>query len=276
MTPPDTSRPPLDPARLAHLQPAWTAIEVMSRAPSTNALVAERARQGAPAGLVVVADHQTAGRGRLDRSWVTPKGAALTFSVLLRPEVPAERWPWLPLLSGVAVVDAVEDAGGPACGLKWPNDVLHDGRKLAGLLVERFETPTGPAAVLGVGLNVSTSADELPVDSATSLALAGWPGIDRGLLLVRILDVLGRRLRRWSKEAGDPDGGLAEDYAARCDTIGRPVRVHLPSGAEIVGTAVGIAADGGLRLRTDGTAGCDAGGPTVTVSAGDVVHVRPA
>ena len=243
-------------------------MEVVAQAPSTNALVAARAQDGAPHGLVVVADHQTAGRGRLDRSWVTPAGAALTFSVLLRPEVPDHRWPWLPLLAGVAVVDAVEDAGGPACALKWPNDVTYGGRKLAGLLVERVETPTGPAAVLGIGLNVSTTDVELPVPGAASLATAGWPGLDRVPLLVGILDVLGRRLGRWAGDGGDPGRGLLEDYRARCETVGRPVQVHLPSGDRLVGTAVGVAMDGGLVVED--------GRSRIVVSAGDVVHVRPA
>jgi BirA family biotin operon repressor/biotin-[acetyl-CoA-carboxylase] ligase len=243
-------------------------VEIVSEAPSTNALVAARGAAGAAEGLVVVAEHQTAGRGRLDRSWVTPPRAALTFSVLLRPDVPDHRWPWLPLLAGVAVVDAVEDAGGPACSLKWPNDLMYDGSKLAGLLVERIETLGGPAAVLGIGLNVTTTAEELPVPGAASLASAGWPGLDRGLVLVRILDVLGRRLRRWTSEEGDPRRRLLEDYTARCETVGQQVRVHLPSGSQLVGTAVAISEDGGLVV--------DTGSGAVTVSAGDVVHVRPA
>jgi BirA family biotin operon repressor/biotin-[acetyl-CoA-carboxylase] ligase len=253
---------------VASLAPAWTTAEVVAEAPSTNAIVAARAREGAPQGLVVVADHQTAGRGRLDRAWVTPPRAALTFSVLLRPELPAERWPWLPLLAGVAVLDAVEDAGGPPCVLKWPNDVRYAGRKLAGLLVERVDTPAGPAAVLGIGLNVSTTVDELPVPGAASLASVGWPGLDRGLLLARILEALGKRLRRWMVEGGDPRRGLREDYLARCETVGQQVRVHLPSGDHLVGIATDVDDDGGLQVET--SAG------RVTVSAGDVVHVRPA
>ena len=241
---------------------------MVAEAPSTNALVAARARAGADHGLVVVADHQTAGRGRLDRSWVTPPRSALTFSVLLRPDVPGERWPWLPLLAGVSVVDAVEDAGGPPCALKWPNDVRYDGRKLAGLLVERVDTPTGPAAVLGVGLNVSMTTEELPVPGAGSLATVGWPGLDRARLLTHVLDVMGRRLRRWERADGDPRDGLREDYLARCETVGQEVRVQLPSGDQLVGTATGIAEDGGLQVS--------ASGGVVTVSAGDVVHVRPA
>jgi BirA family biotin operon repressor/biotin-[acetyl-CoA-carboxylase] ligase len=265
---PGASRPPLDPGLLRELAPAWTTVEIVAATPSTNALVVARASEGAADGLVVVADHQTAGRGRLDRIWVTPARAALTFSVLLRPEVPDHRWPWLPLLAGVSVVEALEAAGGPACALKWPNDVMYDGRKLAGLLVERIETSSGSAAVLGIGLNVSTTDEELPVPGAASLATVGYAGLDRSALLVGVLDVLGRRLRRWTREGGDPREGMLEDYTARCETVGRPVRVHLPAGGELVGTAVGVAGDGGLVV--------DDGSHEVTVSAGDVVHVRPA
>lgn len=249
-------------------RPAWTTVEIVDEVPSTNAVVAARAQDGAEHGLVVVADYQTAGRGRLDRSWVTPPRAALTFSVLLRPDVPGERWPWLPLLAGVAVVHAVELAGGPACALKWPNDVMYGGSKLAGLLVERIETPSGPVGVLGIGLNVSTTVEELPVPGAASLATIGSAAVDRTALLLVILESLGERLSDWSATGGDPAQGLLEDYQARCETVGKEVRVHLPSGAQLVGTAVGVAEDGGLVV--------DTGSGAVTVSAGDVVHVRPA
>ncbi len=268
MNGPGASRPPIDRARVEASRPGWTTVEIVEQAPSTNALVAARAQDGAAHGLVVVADHQTAGRGRLDRSWVTPPRAALTFSVLLRPGVPGERWPWLPLLAGVAVVHAVQGAGGPSCALKWPNDVMYDGRKLAGLLVERVETPSGPAAVLGIGLNVSTAPEELPVAGAASLATVGFAAVDRTALLLRILEALGDRLAAWSAAGGDPAHGLLEDYRARCETVGKQVRVHLPSGAQLVGTATGVAEDGGLVV--------DTGSGAVTVSAGDVVHVRPA
>ena len=267
----EAGRPPLDRALLTTASPAWASVDVVDEAPSTNALVTARATAGAEAaahGLVVVAEHQTSGRGRLDRSWVTPPRAALTFSVLLRPPVPDSRWPWLPLLAGLSVVEGVDAAGGPRCGLKWPNDVVHDDRKLAGLLVERVETPDGPAAVLGVGINVTTTAAELPVPGAASLEGVGWRAPDRTQLLVQVLGVLGTRLHGWIEAGGDPQAGLSADYQARCVTLGRQVRVQLPAGDELVGTAVGVDGDGGLQV--------DPGSGAVTVSAGDVVHVRPA
>ena len=257
-------RPPLDRDRLGSLSQGgvpWT-VEVLDEAPSTNALVLERARAGAPEGLVVVAEHQTAGRGRLDRTWVTPARSALTFSVLLRPRVDPARWPWLPLLTGVAVQGAV----GHGSRLKWPNDVLLGDRKLAGILVELVETPGGPAAVVGIGLNVSTVQAELPVPTATSLSIAGHDA-DRTELLAGILGELDRGFTNWS-QSSPGDELLRTAYLRRCATIGQLVRVELPSGETLTGTAVDVDRAGRLVVRS--------GGETTVVGAGDVVHVRPA
>jgi BirA family biotin operon repressor/biotin-[acetyl-CoA-carboxylase] ligase len=237
-------------------------VSVLDEAPSTNAVVTERARQGADEGLVVVAEHQTAGRGRLDRSWVTPARSALTFSVLLRPRVEPARWPWLPLLTGVAVQGAV----GTGTTLKWPNDVLLGERKLGGILVERVDTPAGPAAVVGVGLNVSTTPDELPVPTATSLAIAGHDR-DRTDLLVEVLAELDRVYAVWAASPGE-DALLQASYTRRCATIGQLVRVDLPAGETLTGTAVDVDVAGRLVVRS--------GAETVVVGAGDVIHVRPA
>ena len=214
---------------------------------------------------MVVAEHQTAGRGRLDRSWETPPRAALTLSVLLRPPVPDGRWPWLPLLAGLAVADGVVAAGGPPCELKWPNDVQHDGLKLGGILVERLDTDVGPAAVVGIGVNVSTRRSELPVETATSLVLAGMLKPDRSRLLLAMLDALATRYDPWVASGGDPSR-LSQEYAERCDTVGRLVRVHVPGGEVLEGIAAGVDGDGGLLLDVDGR--------NVALSAGDVTHVR--
>lgn len=253
-------RPPLDAERLRGL-----GVEVVEEAGSTNALVAQRAWAGAPEGVAVVAEHQTAGRGRLDRTWVAPPRSGLTFSLLLRPTAPTAAWPWLPLLAGCAVARALA-AHGFAAGLKWPNDVLLDDRKVAGLLVERVDTPARPAAVVGVGLNVDMTHDELPVPQATSLALAGGgPVPDRTELLIDVLDRLRRTYDGW--QGGDRSGPAAS-YAAVCTTLGREVRVELPTGEVLTGTATGVDTSGRLLVEN--------GGGTTAVSAGDVVHVRPA
>lgn len=265
MTEPSVRRPPLDPARLARAP--WP-VDVLVEAGSTNALLAQRARSGEDP-QVLVAEHQTAGRGRLDRTWDTPAGAALTFSVLLRPQLDATRWPLLPLLVGSAVRGALPATGARAATLKWPNDVLIGERKVAGILVERVEGPAGPAAVVGIGLNVSSRAEELPVPTATSLAielgLEAGTGPDRTLLLLDLLLGLHRAFGDWSGGA-TTDDALLEAYARDCSTLGRPVTVDLPGGAVLEGTARRL--DGSGRLVVATSTG------EVAVGAGDVIHVR--
>lgn len=254
------ARPPLQPSRLSV---RGYDVQIVEQSASTNQLVADRALAGAPEGLVVVAEHQTAGRGRLDRVWATPARAALTFSVLLRPIVPAARWPWLPLLAGAAVTEALRQAHVTA-GLKWPNDVLIGDRKVAGLLVERIDTEAGAAAVVGIGINVSTTAEELPVPSATSLHLAGAE-VDRTDLLGRILRTLRDEYDAW--QAAPDDRALRAAYREQCVTVANQrVRIDLPDGTQLVGVATDVAEDGGLLV-----AGPDG---VLRVHAGDVIHVR--
>lgn len=154
---------------------------------STNDVAVAAAGERQPEGLVVVADEQRAGRGRLGRGWESPKGAGLYVSVLLRPPVPPPAWPLLGLLCGVAAVAALRRAGGVEGALKWPNDVLVDGRKIAGILAE----VTGDAVVVGMGLNVLQTRDQLPRPDATSILLAGGR-VDREALLTAWLDELAR------------------------------------------------------------------------------------
>ena len=252
-----TDRPPLDLDRL--VTPTDWSAEVLDEAPSTNVVVADRARSGAGEGLVVVAEHQTAGRGRLDRTWETPARSALTVSVLLTPRAPASDWPWLPLLAGYAASLALRRIGAPA-SLKWPNDVLLEDRKLAGILTERIEAPSGPAVVVGIGINVGMTADELPLESATSLAVEGYD-VDRTDLLSALLERLHTEYVAF--ERGEL-GALRTSYAGACATVGREVRVELPTGSTLSGEATGI--DEGGRLLVAGPDG------VVPVSAGDVVH----
>ena len=261
-------RPPLERDALARAAgPRWDVV-LQAESPSTNAEASARARAGAGEGLVVVADHQTAGRGRLDRTWVTPARAALTFSAVLAPDVPAARWPWLPLLTGVAVVEGVRRSLGTACTLKWPNDVLVGGLKVAGILVERVETDHGPVAVVGVGLNVSQTPEELPVETATSLAVAaGGEEPDRATLLGHVLAALGDGYDAWRSAGGDPSASRST-YLQVCSTVGSEVRVHLPGGGTLEGTATGVDPEGRLEV-------VDAAGRRTVLGAGDVVHVRP-
>jgi BirA family biotin operon repressor/biotin-[acetyl-CoA-carboxylase] ligase len=236
-THPTHPRPPLDAGRLAIAVPGLLPglrVEVVDEAGSTNALVADRARAGEPEGLVVVAEHQTAGRGRLDRTWETPARSALTFSVLLRPTAPTRSWPWLPLLAGYAVDKALK-ADGYDAAVKWPNDVLVGDGKAAGILSELVDTESGLAAVVGIGLNVTMTAEELPVAGATSLAVARPDDVpDRTDLLLALLQTLWESYDAW-QAGGDLAGErLAASYADACATIGQAVRVDLPGGGILI------------------------------------------
>ncbi|GIE83696.1 biotin--[acetyl-CoA-carboxylase] ligase [Actinoplanes regularis] len=277
----DLDRPPLSERALtrALVQPGalWSRIDVRTETGSTNADAAEAARQDAPEGLVVVAERQVAGRGRRDRQWLSPARAGLTVSVLLRPgtPVPDRDWPaagpgvfgWLPLLAGVALAEAVTRVAGVDAALKWPNDLLVGDRKCAGILAE----VAGDAIVVGIGLNVSTRAEELPETTglpATSLHLAGAETQDRDPLLRGLLRGLERWYTGWREASGDAEMcGLLGEYRRRCATIGRDVRVLLPGGGELTGEAVTVDRDGQLVIRT-----VDA--VEHRVSAGDVLHVR--
>jgi BirA family transcriptional regulator, biotin operon repressor / biotin---[acetyl-CoA-carboxylase] ligase len=270
----DLDRPPLDEAGLRRATVAprgpWRRLDVVEQIGSTNAELRERARSGEAAGAVLVAEEQTSGRGRLGRTWSAPARSGLAVSVLLRPEaVPSARWGWLPLLVGLAAVrgvdavaDAVVDAADPRVGLKWPNDVMVGDRKTGGVLVERVETDQGPAAVAGLGLNVSLRDDELPVPQATSLRLAGRQ-VDRDPLLRAYLRALADLVQRWQRGES-----LRDEYRQECLTLGRQVSVALPGGRPpVTGEAVDVDDAGRLVVVA-------AGGVRQALSAGEVQHVR--
>jgi len=248
----------------------WREVRKVAETASTNADLVVAADAGDAEGLVLVAERQTAGRGRLDRSWDAPPGSGLTFSVLLRPSVPATRWGWLPLLTGLAVTEALAEVTGISTRLKWPNDVLVWERKLAGVLAEVRPAVDGmgSAAVIGVGLNVELAETDLPVPTATSLSIEGARTTDRDEVLDAILTVLGARYRSWLAADGDAEAcGLRAAYTVRCATVGSRVRVQLPDRV-LEGEAVGVEADGRLRVH-DLEAGT-----SEALAAGDVIHVR--
>jgi len=222
---------------------------------STNRYLLDEARAGAPQGLVVVADHQTAGRGRLGRTWVAPPGASLLVSVLLRPSLAPAARHLLVMSAGLAMAEAVEHATGVQAGMKWPNDLLVGERKLAGVLAEA----AGDALVVGIGVNVEWH--DVPDDLtaiATACNLEGGRPVERR-------DLLDGFLSHYSHRLGDLRRAR-RDYEARLLTLGRRVRVER-SGDELTGTAVGIDADGRLMVARDD-------GVTVEIAVGDVVHLR--
>ena len=258
----DLERPPLrvQALRRALLAPIgpYAALDVVATVPSTNTALAAAAGAGAPDRTVLVAEHQSAGRGRAARSWSAPPRSGLALSVLLRPtEVPPDRWSWLPLLVGVALCRTVSTLGEIPAVLKWPNDLLlgADQRKAAGILAEVI--PAGPAVVVGIGLNVSTRGEELPGPPATSLLLEH--GVtDRVVLLPAILRSLAGAYAGWR---ADP-GALPAAYRSVSSTFGRTVRLSLPDGTAVEGVADDLDEDG--RIVVNGTA----------YGAGDVVHLR--
>ncbi|MFJ8697091.1 biotin--[acetyl-CoA-carboxylase] ligase [Streptomyces roseolilacinus] len=270
----DLERPPLGaPAlRRALLGPGalWTSLDLVPTTGSTNTDLASRAAE-LPEGAVLVAEEQTSGRGRLDRAWSAPARSGLFFSVLLKPDVPAQRLAWLPLLTGVAVATALARAAGVDTALKWPNDLLvtvgGEERKAGGILAERAGDH---GVVVGVGLNVTLRADELPVPTAGSLALADAVCTDRDPLLRAVLRSLEEWYGRWTAAGGDPAAsGLQAAYAAGCATLGRTVRAELPGDRALTGEAAAIDGDGRLVVATPD-------GRREAVGAGDIVHLRPA
>ncbi|WP_256103855.1 biotin--[acetyl-CoA-carboxylase] ligase [Streptomyces sp. ODS05-4] len=269
----DLERPPLNgnDLRRALVRPGslWTSLDVVAATGSTNSDLAARAGE-LPEGAVLVAEEQTAGRGRLDRTWSAPARSGLFFSVLLKPDVPVGRLAWLPLLTGVAAATALARAAGVDTALKWPNDLLvtvgGEERKAGGILAER--TGDGTGVVIGLGLNVSLRAEELPVPTAGSLALADAVSTDRDTLLRAVLRALEEWYGRWAAVNGDPAAsGLQEAYAAGCATLGRPVRAELPGERTLVGEAIALDGEGRLVVAAEG-------GGREAVGAGDIVHLR--
>jgi BirA family transcriptional regulator, biotin operon repressor / biotin---[acetyl-CoA-carboxylase] ligase len=285
----DLSRPPLNATALRRAltgaDSMWTSLDVVERTGSTNTDLASRARDGsAHEGAVLVAEEQTAGRGRLEREWSAPPRSGIFVSMLIVPPVPQERWGWVPLLAGVATASALARTAGIDTKLKWPNDVLVDiggeERKTGGILAERTDVTAeqgsgdeGKGAgragiVLGIGLNVSLREPELPVPAAGSLVLAGAQAADRDPLLRAVLRSVEDWYGRWAAADGDPvASGLLEAYAAGCATLGRHVRAELPGGGELVGEAVAVDSDGRLVIGTEE-------GVQRPVAAGDIVHLR--
>jgi BirA family biotin operon repressor/biotin-[acetyl-CoA-carboxylase] ligase len=280
----DLDRPPLSQRGLERALVTeggfWNRVDLRAETGSTNADAAAAALRGEPEGLVVVAERQTAGRGRRDRQWTSPARAGLTLSVLLRPGVAHVRgWPavstgaygWIPLLTGVALLEAVRRVAEVEAALKWPNDLLAGPAdkpgKAAGILAE----VAGDAVVVGIGLNVTTRAEELPATTglpATSLRLAGATATDREPLLRAVLRGIAGWYTGWREAGGDAEmSGLLGAYRRDCATIGRPVRALLPGGGEVTGEATSVDVDGQLVIRT-------ADGSDLRVSAGDVLHVR--
>jgi BirA family biotin operon repressor/biotin-[acetyl-CoA-carboxylase] ligase len=253
-----------------------SSLRILESAGSTNDVLAELdAAAAEPALSTVITLDQTGGRGRLGRVWTAPKDKALAASVLVRPSsaVGAGPFPfgWIPLLAGAAMCSAIDAlVGGGRTGLKWPNDVQVDGLKVCGVLAEL--RPGGDAVIVGTGVNLTLTEDELPVATATSLALAGVaPSGDElvDLVLSRYLARLDELVARLAASGGDETAsGVHRVVSEWCRTLGRDVRVVLPGGDDLFGVATGIDSTGRLLVRTARDR------ETVAVAAGDVTHLR--
>lgn len=243
-------------------------LEVVECTGSTNADLLSRHGAGEDvSGMVLIAERQTAGRGRHGRSWSSPARAQIAFSIAVDASgQPPKAWGWLPLLTGVAVADAVRATTGIGAELKWPNDIQVGGHKLGGILAE-VASPA-PVIVVGVGLNVSLTKDEAQdvAPDATSLLMLGSTMLDRSALLGSILAELTARVDRW-KLAGGADPALVSDYRRHSATLGTRVRALLPGDREIVGIATDLDRLGQLHI--------DTGTGVVAISAGDITHLRP-
>lgn len=266
-------------------------LEVVDEIPSTQSALVAAVKESPdewPDMSVLAANHQTEGKGRSGREWDTPKGSSVTASIVLRPDsIDPTRWSWIPLMAGLAAVRAVRKVAKlPNAGLKWPNDVVIDVpgvqdvpgwgtyRKLGGVLAEVVPDPAGGrhplAAVVGVGINVFQTQEELPVEWAGSLATVGAREVDRSVLLTSVLRSMTRRHLLWLENAGSMHGsGIAQVIRDACTTIGQEITVDLPTGEKLRGVADGLDMAGHLVVRTDT-------GEMRTVFAGDVRHVRRA
>lgn len=257
----------------------YTSLEVLEEVGSTNAEAIRRAGLGATDRSVLLAEYQASGRGRLGRTWTAPPRTQVVVSVLLRPgSVSPTLFGWLPLVTGLAIRDGLVAAGGVDATLKWPNDVLVDGGKIAGILSEMTTVPAEgdfelrlPALVVGVGINVTLTREQLPVPHATSLALSGGT-TDRDVVARAVLEALAHRHEQWRRcERGSGStisDELMAEYSAACSTVGAEVRVELPGDVVRTGRAARVDREGRLVVVTpDGE---------LSVAAGDVTHVRPA
>ncbi len=234
--------------------------------PSTNTELARLASEGAAEGVSIVAEEQTAGRGRLQRAWSSPRGAGLYFSILLRPAIPQNRWPLITFMAALAVGDSLQEAAGVPTDIKWPNDLLSGERKICGILAEAIDTPTGRAVVLGIGINLTQNAFPAELaNTATSVSEATGLQPDRE----KILAALAQALSHWYALLNEPDGNetIVAAWSSRSSyATGRLVQVS--NGNEVwQGTTRGVERDGALRLDT-------ANGEIKLVRAGDVFSVR--
>jgi BirA family transcriptional regulator, biotin operon repressor / biotin---[acetyl-CoA-carboxylase] ligase len=251
-------------------------IELFEQLSSTNLEATTLGQSGVEHGTVVIADRQTAGRGRLARTWFSPGGANVYCSLVLRTDIPTNRLPewlsWLPLITALAAAETIESVISAPVSLKWPNDLLMAGRKVGGILCENLQaSPSGPFQVIGVGINVNMNPVDFPAElreSATSVWNETHAVVDRNSLIAQFLLEMEQCLDELD---GRGSQQLALAYQRRCSTIGSKVRASLADGSELTGYAESIGQDGSLRITMQSET---IGEKTVELRVADIVHLR--
>ena len=238
----------------ATLRDSYWRVSVFESVTSTQTEIS--AKENLKNGDVFVTEYQSAGRGRLDRTFDAEKSSALLFSLYFEPKRSKSEWSAIPLLTGLSLVNGLTKLDEKlAVKLKWPNDLLVGEKKVAGILVEAKES----GVIIGIGLNVEMSKDELPVETATSLSIEGFSELDRNKILPALLKSIAFTFGLWESGSSLP----VELYRQASSTLGKEVEVHLPSGQILKSLAVGISEIGELQLA-DGS----------RVNVGDVIHLR--
>jgi len=234
--------------------------------PSTNLEAAQRAIEGAAEGLCVVASEQTAGRGRLQRRWISPNGSGLYFSIVLRPRIHQRSWPLITLAAALAVHDALLETYSLKTDIKWPNDILSNNRKLCGILAETVDTTQGRALVLGIGINLTSSAFPPEVhEIATSVQLETGKVPNLEIILRNVMIALLRRYEMLQSVSGGEE--ILREWSVR-SSYASGKRIRVANGQEVLeGTTRGLEIDGALRVETDE-------GEIRIVRAGDVMELR--
>ena len=249
-------RTPLDEAEInSRVTPYWRVSVVELTGSTQNDLLQLVESNNALDGQVIATEFQSDGRGRLDRTFQAPAQSALLFSFYIKPRNQRSEWGFIPLIAGLSLVRAITTIDTVMnVSLKWPNDLIISDKKCAGIIAQT----TNEGIVIGIGLNVSMTPNELPVSTATSLAIEGSTITDRNLLLSHLLNTFAELFEAW--EEGSE---LLDEYASASSTIGKKVRIELPGGENLEATVARISHTGELVLD-DGR----------HVSAGDVIHLR--
>lgn len=264
--------------KLAALLPLKTfgeTLYIFDELASTNAFAMERAKDQALSGTVVLADRQTAGRGRLDRSWFSPGKSNIYGSLLLVPETTIQYLGWIPLMAGVAIAQALEQQTGIRVDLKWPNDLLIGGRKLAGVLCDSFRNPAHQTCVvIGFGINVNLSQSEFPLElqsSATSLQIQCHCAVDREELIIKVITSLEKN---WENLRSNGPQSYLVEYKHWCVTIGQTIQVQFPDGSQLQGLAHSIGDHGQLRVIPSPSDSNKQSARIRDIHSGEIIHLR--